>query len=141
MNEKLNIEICTTAAESLFRNGTVECHNLMLDEKCEPEITLARTDCAKNALQNHFGHSPNELVIGSNINTLSILTDQLPTLEATTTCNLVRVSLNALHAARKSFIEAESGKKIQRVLKSKVKTDEGFVTSDSVYYRRQSCKG
>ena len=48
MNEKLNIETCTTAAESLFSNGTVEYHNLIEDEamektyeKCEPEIPLA----------------------------------------------------------------------------------------------------
>ena len=62
MNEKLNIETCTIAAKSLFGNGTVECHNLIVaeamekmleDEKCEQEIALAWAVCAKNALQNH----------------------------------------------------------------------------------------
>lgn len=78
MNEKLNIETCPTAAESPFSNGTVERHNLIIaeamgktldDEKCEPEIALAWAVSAKNALQNHSGYSPNELVFGSNINT------------------------------------------------------------------------
>ena len=63
INEKLNIETSTTAAESLFSNGTVEHHNLIvtevmektLEEKWEPEITLALIVCTKNALQNHSG--------------------------------------------------------------------------------------
>ena len=79
MNETLNIETCTTAVESPFSNGTVERHNLTVaeamkkteDEKCKPEITLASAVSAKNAVQNHLGHSPNELVFGFNINRLS----------------------------------------------------------------------
>merc|ERR1712215_103609 len=47
MNEKLNIETATTAAESPFSNGMVERHNLVLyeamcktvsDAQCEPKI-------------------------------------------------------------------------------------------------------
>ena len=77
MNEKLNIEICTTAVENPFSNGTVEHHSLIVseamektleDEKCEPEIALARAGSAKNALQNQLGHCPNGLVFGFNIN-------------------------------------------------------------------------
>ena len=54
----MNIEICTTGVESSFRNGTVECYNLMVaeamektveDEKCELEIALAWAVSAKNA--------------------------------------------------------------------------------------------
>ena len=50
MNEKLNIETKTTAAESPFSNGTVERHNGILfesmkktleDVKCDPETALA----------------------------------------------------------------------------------------------------
>ena len=71
MNEKLNIETCTTAAESPFSNGTVEYRNLIVveamektlkDEKCEPEKALAWAVSAKKSLQNHLGHSPNKLV-------------------------------------------------------------------------------
>ena len=76
MNEKLNIEICTTAEESLFSHGTVKCHNMIVaeaiektleDEKCKPEIVLA--------LQNHLGHCLNKLVFSFNINTPSVLSD------------------------------------------------------------------
>ena len=68
------------------------------------------------------------------------MTDQLPALAAATTNEVARINLNALHAARKSFIEAESSKIIQRALRSNVR-DEEFVTSDTVYYRRLNCKG
>ena len=97
----------------------------------------------KNALQNHLGHSPNELVFGININTSSVLTDELPSLEAATTSNMVKTNLNALHTARKSIIETESTEKIWRALRSNVRTyvDEEFVTGDTVYKRRQNFKG
>ena len=74
MNEKLNIEKCTIAAESPFSNSTVERYNLIVaevmekmleDEKCEPEIALAWSVSVKNAHQNHSGHSTNELLLGS----------------------------------------------------------------------------
>ena len=69
--------------------------------------------------------------------------DQLQALEAVTTSNIVEVNLNALHAARKNFMEPESNKKIWRELRSHVRTyaDEGFLTSDNVCYRRENCKG
>ena len=152
MNEKKDIETCTAAVESSFSNGAVECHNLIVaeamekmleDEKSEQEIALAWAIHAKNALQNHSGHSPNELVFEFKINTPTVLTDWLSALEAITTSDMVRLNLNALHAARKNFMKAESRKKIQRALRSNVRTDayEGFVTSRSVYYRRLNCKG
>ena len=117
MNEKLNIETCTPAVESPFSNGTVECHNLIVaeamektleDEKCEPEIAVAWAISTKNALQNHLWHSPYELVLGFNVNTPSVLTEAL---EAATSSEMVKTKLNALHAARKSFIETESNEK------------------------------
>ncbi|GAB1599998.1 hypothetical protein Ahia01_000277300 [Argonauta hians] len=113
------------------------------DEKCELEIALAWAVSAKNALQNHSGHSPNELVFGSNINTPSVLIDQLPALDASTTSDMVRINLNALHSARKRFMEAESSEKIRRALRCNVRhyADEEFETGDSVYYKRQNYKG
>ena len=101
MTEKLNIETYTTAAESLFSNSTMEHHNLIVakaveksleDEKCEAEITLAGAASAKNGLQNHLEHGPNELVFGFDINTSSVLTDQLPALEAATTSEMLRAN-------------------------------------------------
>ena len=54
--------------------------------------------------------------------------------------DIFRVNLNA---ASKSFLESESSENIWRALKSNVKTyvDEKLLTGDSVYYRRQNCKG
>ena len=46
---------------------------LLEDEKYKPEIALALTIFAKNDLQNHLGHSLNELVFVFNINISSIL--------------------------------------------------------------------
>ena len=60
MNEKLNIEICTTAVESPFSNDIGEHHNLIVsetmektfvDEKYELEIALGWAVSAKNTLQ------------------------------------------------------------------------------------------
>ena len=47
---------------------------------------------------------------------------------------MVKINLNALHAARKSFREAESSEKIQEALISNIKTytDEEFVTGDTI---------
>ena len=84
------------------------------------EIGLAWAVSTKNVLQDHSGHSLNEFVFGSDIYTLSVLTDQLPALVAPTTSDMVRVNLNALHVVSKSFMEAESSEKTWRVLRSKV---------------------
>ena len=48
------------------------------------------------------------LFFGFNINTPTVLIDQLPALEAPTTSEMIRTNL---HVARKSFIEAESSEK------------------------------
>ena len=107
------------------------------DEKCEPKIALAWT-----VLKMLFKIIWGIVQMSFNINTPSVLTDQLSALEAATTSEMVRLNLNALHAVRKSFREAESNEKIWRALRSNVRTyvNEEFVTDDS-YYRRQNCKG
>jgi len=67
---------------------------------------LAWAVSAKNALQNASGYSPNQLVFGRNTNMPTVLTDLPPALENTTASDIVRKNLEALHAARKNFIEA-----------------------------------
>ena len=93
MNEKMNVITWTTAGESPFSNGIVERHNKTLfvamkktmdDAKCSPEVALAWSVSAKNALQNNNGFTPNQLVFGHNVNLPTVLSDQLPALEATT---------------------------------------------------------
>ena len=58
-----------------------------------------------------WGHNLNEVVFGFN-NLLSVLTDQLPVLEAVITSEMVRIHLNALHTVRKNFIEVESSDRL-----------------------------
>ena len=76
MNENLNIEPCMTAAESPFSHRIWKHYNLIVaeaientleDEKSEQEAVLAWAVSATNALQNHSGYSPNELIFGFTI--------------------------------------------------------------------------
>ena len=152
MNEKLNVETATTAAESPFSNGMVERHNLILyeamcktvcDAKCEPKIALAWAVSAKNALQNNDGFCPNQLVFGRNVNFPSVLVDKLPALESSTASDVVRNNMNAMHVSRQKFIEAESSEKIRRALRHKVRTyaNVKYSNGDKVYYKRKNFKG
>jgi transposase InsO family protein len=152
MNEKLNVETITTAAESPFSNGTVERHNGILkqtmlktivDVKCDPNIALAWAICAKNALHNHFGFSPNQMVFGFNVNMPTVLSDEPPALESRISSDTVRINLNAIHQARVNFMRAEASEKIRRASKHKTRTysDEQFTSGEKVYYRRNNFKG
>ena len=112
MNEKLNVE---TGAELPFSNGTVERHNMVLmeamtktreDVKCDPETALAWVVSAKNALANHNGYSPNQLVFGFNTNIPNVLTDSAPALEENTISDIIRNNMNDMHTARENMIKA-----------------------------------
>ena len=152
MNEKLNIETVTTAAEAPFSNGIVERHNLILydamcktmrDAQCEPKVALAWAVSAKNALQNNDGFCPNQLVFGRNINIPSVLVDKLPALESSTTSDIIRKNMTAMHVARQKFIESESSEKIRRALRHKVRSyaNVKYSNGDKVYYKRINFKG
>ena len=60
-------------------------------------------------------------------------------MEDLTHSQLVLKHLNAMHAARKAFIEAESNEKLCRALKSKARVTTRFVYNlgDLVYYKRK----
>ena len=130
----------------------VEWHNLTLaetmfktidDVHCEPKSALAWAVCAKNSLQNYNGFSPNQLVFGHNINISSVLVDNLPALESTTSSDIIRKNMNAMHVARQKFIEVESSEKIRRALSHKVRSyaDVAYNNGDKVYYKRKNFKG
>ena len=77
MNKKLGIETSATPGESPFSNGVVERNKKVLyealmktmkDAQCDVETSLAWAVSTKNALQNHGGYSPNQLVFGTNVN-------------------------------------------------------------------------
>ena len=152
MNEKLGVVTETTAAESPFSNGIVERHNGILyeammktikDTACDADMALAWAVSAKNALQNASGYSPNQLVFGRNTNMPTVLTDLPPALENTTASDIVRKNLEALHAARKNFIEAESSERVRRALRHKVRSyaDQHYESGQKVFYRREGVKG
>ena len=152
MNEQLNIETVVTAAESPFSNGIVERHNRILaeammktlaDVKCDKEMALAWAVSAKNALQNNNGFSPNQLVFGYNVNLPNVLVNLPPALEVTTSSEIVRKQLEAMHSARQNYIKAESSERIKRALKHQTRTyaDDHFENGEKVFYRRKEAKG
>ena len=151
MNEKLGIETSTTPGEAPFSNGIVERSNKVLYEammktqeetKCNFETALAWSVSAKNGLQNVLGYSPNQLVLGSNINLPSVLTDNLPAHEIPQS-EIVRQKLSALHNSRKNFIAAESSERIKRALRHPVRTysEQIYEPGEKVYYKRKDYKG
>ena len=75
VGDLLDVEIMTTAAEAPWANGIVERHNavfgnilekVVADTKCSMDKGVAWACCAKNALHNSFGYSPNQHVFGRN---------------------------------------------------------------------------
>ena len=152
MCAKLNIEVATTAGESPFSNRTVERHNKVLAEamqktlddiKCELDIVLALTLKMNNASQNCGGFSPNQLVIGWNVNMPTILEDKLQASESNTSSGIIRKNLEALHSAWKNFIQAESSERIRRALRHNVRrdADKSFNKGDPVYYKQRKRHG
>ena len=99
VSQILGIEVIMPPGESPFSNGIVERHNKVLyetmmktrqDADCDDDVALAWACSAKNALQNHGGYSPNQLVFGYNVNIPTVLTDKLPALSTTTSSEIIR---------------------------------------------------
>ena len=151
MAEAFGVKISTTPGESPFSNGIVERGNTMLYEtmmktkedcKCSIETALAWAVCAKNCLQNVNGYSPNQLVLGRNVNLPSVAHDKLPALEHPTHSDMVRENLNTMHKARENFIKSEASEKIKRALKHNVRTysEVSFSPGEEVYYKSRNDK-
>ena len=148
MGENLNTTICTTPAKSPWSNGLVERHNgvlgdmltkVMSQEDISLSTGVAWCVAAKNALKNVNGFSPNQLVFGRNPNFPSTIDNRPPALEGKTTSEIVAENLNAMHTARKAFIESESSEKLRRALRhqTRTSTDTRYITGDVVYYKRK----
>ena len=148
MAESFNIRVTTTAAESPWSNGCNERYNGIISDmvkkvlnetRCCLETALAWAVSAKNSLENYYGYSPNQLVFGKNPNYPSVLYDNLPALENSSTSELIRNNLNGLHASRSAFIQKESCEKLRRAMLHKVRpTGEIFSNGDQVLYRRRN---
>ena len=152
MNDKLGVETSTTPAESPFSNGVVERHNAVLYEtmmktldevNCDSEVALAWALSSKNTLQNKGGYSPNQLVFGYNTNLPTLLTDFPPALEGTTSSDIVRQNLQAIHSSRANFVKAENSDVIRRALKHKVRnhSETTYEKGDRAFYKRKDTKG
>ena len=147
MAENLNTEVMTTAAESPWSNGVCERHNavigqmvtkMMSDSDISLEMALAWAVNAKNSLHNVYGFSPSQLVFGRNPNLPSVLNDKIPALNGTTQSEEVARHLNAMHGARRAFVESEASTKIRRALRHNVReaTTMTFEPGNRVYYKR-----
>ena len=149
MASLLGIELLTTAAESPWSNGITERHNALiaimmekiLDEAhCSKEIALAWSISAKNSLLNVYGFSPNQLAFGHNPNFPALINSTVATAEDASSSKLIADHLNAMHAARKSFVENESSDKLRRAIERKTRTSTAIVyeQGDKVYYKRKN---
>ena len=144
----LNVEDLTTGAESPWQNGLCEKNHCTVDVKLKrmmedypdtPEqVLLGWANMAKNRMQMVYGYSSNQLVFGTNPNLPNIMSEGLPAMEGKTSSEIFATHLNALHAARKAFIETESSERIRKALKKKVCTNNTFYENgDRVYYKRE----
>lgn len=149
MAEQFNVEICSTGAESPWSNGICERNHAVVDAavyrmmeedaSLDLETALAWAVNAKNAMLNHNGFSPYQLIFGQNPNLPSVMTNKLPALESHTTSEKVAKHLNALHAARRAYIKAEASDRVKRALRHQVRAvEEVFNPGDKVYYKRDN---
>ena len=137
------------ASESPFSNGLCERNHAVIDDMvhkiladqpgCSLKIALSWAVHAKNTLHMVEGFSPYQLVFGRNPKLPSVLNDDPPALEGTTTCEVFAKHMNTLVSARKAFLQAESSNRIRRALKYNIRQVENiFENGDNVYYKRES---
>ena len=140
----LNIQLCTTAGESPFQNGLCERVHAITDMmlvkleaeygKTHSQTLLSWANMARNSMQMWNGYSSHQLVFGENPNLPNIMNDNLPALEGTTSNEVFAKHLNALHAARKIFIQTEADAMIRRALRNNVRASEQiFENGDRVF--------
>ena len=143
----LNVELLTTAAESPFQNGICERNHAVTDtmlikmaEQCpdtSDDVLLCWANMAKNSLQMNQGFSSYQIVFGKNPNLPNVLSDRVPALQGATASEVLANHLNALHAARRSFVESEADERIRRALRSKIRASEQiYHNGERVYYKR-----
>ena len=145
--ERTNITIKTTAAESPFSNGIVERHNQILgnmiiktmeESNCSLEIAVGWCISAHNSLRNVHGFTPFQLVFGRNPTIPILQNAKPPALNPESSNEIIRQNLNALHQARKMYVESENSDKIRRALRHNIRTDSSkkYYTGQIVFYKR-----
>jgi len=140
----LNVKVCTTAGMSPFQNGLCERVHAVTDMmllkleadygKVNSQALLCWANMARNSLQMWNGFSSHQLVFGTNPNLPNIMKNTLPALDGCTSSEVFAKHLNALHDARKVFIQTEADERIRRALRSKVRASEQiFENGDQVF--------
>ena len=148
MCNNLNIRMYASAAESPFQNGLCERNHAITDKIMEkmmdenPSLTVSKAlsaaTFAKNCLVNVNGFSPIQLVTGKMPRLPSIMTNNLPAQEATSSVKAYTDRINGIIAARKAFMEVENSARLNRALKTKViPPSVVYETGDQVYYKKE----
>ena len=66
------------------------------------------------------------------------MTDKLPALNGVTSSEAFTQHLNALHEARKAYIQTESNERVRRALRTKVRAaEQTFENGEAVFYKRE----
>ena len=144
----LNVRVITTAAESPFQNGLCERVHAVTDrmllklqkenEKTDRQTLLSWANMTRNTLQMWNGFSSHQLIFGKNPSLPGIMTDGLHAFEGSTSSETFAQHLNALHDARKAYIQTETDERIRRALRGKVRAaEETYVNGDAVYYKQE----
>ena len=146
--ERFNIKVITTPSQSPWSNGLCKLHNQFIttildkihdDVKCDYDVALAWAVIGKNALNNHNGFSPGQLVFGKASNLSSTFNDHLPGLKLTIRSVDLARHISAIQAARKAFITSEAKEKIRLALRKNIRIYQTFYDlGDEVYYKRDS---
>ena len=145
------IEIMKTSAESPWSNGLAERHNGVLkvsilktveDTQCTLDTAVAWSVSAKNTLINNLGYSSNTIVFGKNPSFPSVVSDNIAGLTAENVSQVVEENLQAMRAARKAYIEAESSNKIKKALSHNIRTscEVQYDQGDKVFFKRNDSK-
>ena len=102
---------------------------------CDQETAFACTISAKNCFINISGFTPHQIVLGRNINLLSIYNDQ-PSADLSQN-KIIIDYLSVLHATTRAFVATELSKKLKTALQIKKtrQTREHFNHGSQVYYK------
>lgn len=127
----LNMKLITTAAESPFQNElcvhAVTCmllNQMKKNVKIDSQTLLCWANMVHNSMQTWYIFGSHQIVFGQNPNLSGIMTDKLPVLDEIANSEPFVQHLNAVHEARKAYIQTESNRRVKRTLRTKVRAAE-----------------
>ena len=146
MCNSFGIKMSKSPSSSPWSNGVCERHNQTLtamlleiqeDNKCGWETALVWAISAKNAIINHSGLSPAQLVFGRIGKYPRTLTDDLPSLDNSLDQSTVELEISsALHKTRK-VREQRKEKDNKDVKKQTEHSFNRYENNEEIYYKRE----